>query len=84
MANALTALASLPRQLQIAANRVADEPFISTAMAAARRLVFRSNGGLQLLEFRALDFGELPVALPFIVEHDDARVVLAYAFGRVG
>jgi hypothetical protein len=84
MADALAALASLPRQLQIAANRVPDEPLIATAMVAARRLVFRSNGGLQLLEFRALYFGELPIALPFIVEHDNARVVLAYAFGRFG
>jgi hypothetical protein len=84
MANLLTALASLACQLQVAANRVPDEPLIGTAMVAAHRLVFRSNGGLQLLQFRALYFGELPVALPFIVEHDDARVVLAYALGWCG
>jgi hypothetical protein len=46
MANLLTGLASLPRQLQIAANRVPDEPLIGTAMVAVHRLVFRSNGGL--------------------------------------
>jgi hypothetical protein len=92
MANVIAALASFPRQLQIAANRVPDEPLIATAMVAAHRLVFRSNGGLlsrsngglQLLEFRTLYFGELPVTLPFIVEHDDARVVLAYALGWGG
>jgi hypothetical protein len=57
---------------------------MDAAIAAVDRFVCRASVGLQRVEFRALYFRELPIALPFIVKHDDARVVGTYTLGWFG
>jgi hypothetical protein len=54
------------------------------AVAAVDRFACRASVRLQLVEFRALYFGELPIALPLIVKDDDARVVGADTLGWLG